>query len=138
VNGNATPAWTRQPPAADEAIEELVRTAGIPLPPEYLAFLRETNGGEGELGVQPGWFVMWHAEEVVSFNRDYEVAANAPGLLGFGSSGGGELLAFDTRGGQPYPVVAVPFIGMSAKDALLVAPSFATFETAMGGEWSGE
>ena len=135
MNGNGAPSWTREPPAADEVIRELVRQAGVPLPPEYLAFLRDSNGGEGELGVQPGWFVMWRAEEVVKLNHGYEVAENVPGFFGFGSSGGGELLAFDTRGGQPYPVAAVPFIVMSPKDALPVATSFATFEALMGKEW---
>jgi len=117
-------------------IAGLVRGAGIPLPPEYLAFLRESSGGEGELGVQPGWFVIWPAGEVVDLNQEYEVAANAPGFFGFGSSGGGDLLAFDTRGGQPYSVAALPFIGMSVKHALPVAVSFASFEAVMGKEWA--
>ena len=47
-------------------------------------------------------------------------------LIAFGSDGGGEAFAFDTRV-NPCPVVMVSFIGMSDEDSILVAPSFQTF-----------
>src|SRR5258708_1670627 len=36
--------------------------------------------------------------EIEQMNRDYHVSEFEPGFLGFGSSGGGELLAFDAGG----------------------------------------
>lgn len=41
----------------------------------------------------------------------------------FGSDGGGDGFAFDTRS-TPYRVMEVPFIGMSVDDAFFVADTF--------------
>ena len=48
----------------------------------------------------------------------------APGFLGFGSNGGGELLAFDAAG----RIVMLPMVGMSAHDAKLVAGSWSELD----------
>jgi hypothetical protein len=56
-------------------------------------------------------------------NRDYQVAEFALGFLGFGSNGGGELLAFDADG----RVFTIPFVGMSREHAWLVADSWNGF-----------
>jgi hypothetical protein len=56
-------------------------------------------------------------------NRDYHIREFAPGFLGFGSSGGGELLAFDASG----RVVMIPFIALSPEHALPVAGSWSEF-----------
>jgi hypothetical protein len=94
------------------------------LPPAYLEFLRSTGGDEGELDVEPGWIQFWPAEEVIEMNRSYEVERNLPGFFGFGSSGGGELFAFDMRGDGEPPVVMVPFISMTSSEARFIASSF--------------
>jgi hypothetical protein len=125
--------WTKAPPAGQAAVGDLVAGAKTPLPVDYLAFLGESNGGEGELAVEPGWFVIWPAEEVLQRNAGYRVPETLAGFLAFGSSGGGEMLAFDTRRGLPYPVVAVPFIPMEADQALVVAQSFGAFRLLIGG-----
>src|SRR3954447_10511778 len=85
--------WDREPPASREAVAQLARTLPT-LPAEYLAFLALSNGGEGDLALEPGWFQLWRTEEVVALNDSYEVATFLPGFIGLGSSGGGELLAF--------------------------------------------
>src|SRR5947209_6466533 len=82
----------REPPASATALRELAEAAPVPLPDEYAALLRFSNGGEGQLAVEPGWFQLWSAEEVLELNRDYGVNEFLPGFFGFGSSGGGELL----------------------------------------------
>lgn len=115
--------WIKVPDvrADDVARLEVARTG---LPAAYLDFLRSAGGGEGDLGVEPGWIQFWPVEQVVDLNRSYEVELNLPGFFGFGSSGGGELFAFDMRvDGEPQ-VVMVPFIPMAASEARTVAPSF--------------
>jgi SMI1-KNR4 cell-wall len=98
--------------------------AGVTLPPAYLNYLRRAGGGEGELGVEPGWIQFWPVEKVLELNHAYEIRQNLPGFFGFGSNGGGELLAFDMREAGDPPVVMVPFIPMSAEEAQLVATTF--------------
>lgn len=94
------------------------------LPDSYFDQLAASNGGEGDLGAAPGWICFWPAEEVIPFNEGYKVAELLPGFFGFASNGGGELIAFDMRGCDPFPVVMVPFIPMDACEAVQIAPSF--------------
>jgi SMI1/KNR4 family protein SUKH-1 len=91
-----------------------------------------SNGGEGDLGAEPGWIAFWPAEEVIALNDGYEVAQWLPGFFGIGSNGGGELIAFDTRGGEPYPVVMVPFDCMDVAEAVHIAASFESFRELIG------
>ena len=57
-------------------------------------------------------------------NAGYEIEKWLPGFSGFGSSGGGELLAFDLREGEPYPIVMVPFTSLDPSDVIRIAKSF--------------
>jgi hypothetical protein len=125
--------WMPAGPASENAIASLVRDLGFDLPADYLEFLRFSNGGCGDIPVQPWCFdSLWTAEELIGCNRDYEVARYCPGFFGIGSSGGGEMFAFDMRGPQPWPVVVVPFIGMETDSALLVAPDLRSFVSMFG------
>jgi SMI1 / KNR4 family (SUKH-1) len=119
-------------PAEPAAVDRLKAGAPVPLPEEYLALLRLHDGGEGELGAEPGWFCLWPAAEVLANNREYELPQLLHGFFGIGSNGGGELLALDCRGRQPWPVVMVPFIPLDAAEAKLVAADFSGFVRLLG------
>ncbi len=124
--------WDRVPPADESAIQALVEQSGVDLPQEYLAFLRFSNGGDGHISVEPGWFQIWPAEEVVETNQFFELEEELPGFFGFGSNGGGEMLAFDMRGPQPWPIVMVPFGPLEAEFAVRIADDFLAFADAIG------
>jgi len=125
--------WHPAAPASKAAIANLINKVRFELPSDYLDFLRFSNGGCGDIPVQPWCFDgLWTAEELLEFNRDYEVAEFCPGFFGIGSSGGGEMFAFDMRNKQPWPVVALPFIGMEAKAVLPVARNFCSFVEMFG------
>ena len=85
-----------------------------------------------ELAVDPGWFQIWPVDQVAQYNQEYSFKEFLPGFFGIGSSGGGELLAFDMRAVPPWPVVAVPFIPLSEAEAIQVAPNFMTFVSYLG------
>ncbi len=97
------------------------------LPEEYIRYVAGNGPKEGGLAIEPGWFQLWPPDEVNKLNRDYQVEEFAPGFLGFGSSGGGEMLAFDADG----RIVMIPFVGMSADDARPVAGSWTAFTEKM-------
>ena len=118
------PHWTSAKPATQAAIRQLVKLAGVELPADYLAFLRKSGGGEGELGILPEWIMLWPAQEVIAANRDYCVPEFLPGFFAFGSSGGGEMFAFDFRQPGKVSIVMVPFIPMDADEAICLAPTF--------------
>lgn len=93
------------------------------LPPQYVGYFASDAPKEGALAVAPGWFQLWSPTEVEQLNGDYHVSEFAPGFLGFGSSGGGELLAFDSEG----RVFMLPMVGMSPDQARPVADSWSEF-----------
>lgn len=93
------------------------------LPDEYVRYCAGDGPKEGALSVDPGWFQLWPPAEIEQMNRDYHVQEFVPGFFGFGSNGGGELLAFDSGG----RVFMIPFVPMSADEAKPVADSWAEF-----------
>jgi len=124
--------WTPAKPATKAAMQQLVKSAGVELPADYIAFLQGSSGGEGSLGIEPSWIMLWPAQEVIAANRDYCVSEFLPGFFAFGSSGSDEMFAFDLRKPGQVSVVMVPFIGMDADEAILVAPTFAALANHFG------
>ena len=93
--------WRDAGPATEEQLERLRATLSPPAPEAYFELLKFSKGGEGDLGVEPGWFCPWPADEVVANNEGYRVAEFYGDFLAFGSNGGGEMLAFDRRHSSP-------------------------------------
>lgn len=119
--------WEAAPPATAQAIAALIASTVLPLPATYLQLLRLTNGGEASLACYPSYVRVWSSATVIAYNRDYDIPNQLPGLIGFGDNGGPDLVGFDTRAGQPYPVCAVPFVPMAWADAMLIVPNFDAF-----------
>jgi hypothetical protein len=82
------------------------------------------NSGEGFVG--KNYLRAWPVDELIQSNEHYSVDEAAPGLFLFGSNGGGEAFAFDTRSSPP-PIVVAPFIGMEWNAAITLAPDFRSF-----------
>ncbi|MDO8846220.1 SMI1/KNR4 family protein [Methylicorpusculum sp.] len=79
---------------------------------------------EGELLVEPEWYVLWRPEEIEEFNRDYQLSEYAPGYLTFGGNGGGELLVVNVQGEVFY----IPAIGMAPDTAIKIANNLEEFK----------
>lgn len=112
-------------PTGPASIHEFQVASGLILPEDYAQFLQEVNGGEGFIGPQ-AYLILWPLEELQGLNEAYEVQEYAPGLFLFGSNGGGEAFAFDTRVAG-NPIVTVPFVGMDRELARPMAPTFEEF-----------
>ncbi|MEP7356482.1 MAG: methyltransferase domain-containing protein [Anaerolineales bacterium] len=88
------------PTAADEFLAGL---DGLPLPPDYLDFMRRSNGGYGPAGEDGLWIRLDPLEDVLPITR----GQRAPdGLLLIGNTRLGDGLAIDGRH-QPAQVVTV-------------------------------
>ena len=116
--------WNPAPPASSIEIDGLKVCCGVSLPPDYLEFLRWSNGGDGFLDVQPNYLRIWPANLVGEYNRLYQMAEFVPGYLAFADAGGHEFFAFDTRESDSWSVYAIPFIPMDVRESLLVASNF--------------
>ena len=112
------------PPSSISSVNTFTEVSGVCLPDSYIQFILHADGGEGFVG--SNYIVLWSIQELYEINKRYEVNRNAPGLLLFGSDGGGEAFAFDLRS-TPYSVVSVPFIVMETEAALSMGSSFEIF-----------
>jgi hypothetical protein len=118
------PEWrSAQSDPTETTIVNLVEELGT-LPADYLAFLRRGGAGEGVIGKT--YLVLWRAEELIERNRGYEVSIYTPGMVLFGSDGGGEAYGFDLRR-NPAPVMMVAYDSMSWDESVEVGNTFAEF-----------
>ncbi|MAY14712.1 MAG: hypothetical protein CMI06_05165 [Oceanospirillaceae bacterium] len=79
---------------------------------------------EGELAIEPEWYILWRPEELEEFNRDYQITEYAPGFLTFGGNGGGEFLVVN----ESEEVFYMPCIGLSPDTAIKIANSLQEFK----------
>lgn len=117
-------------PASSQDIVVLRKAAGDKLPIDYLNFMSASDGGEGAIGAN-GYLMLWRASEIPELNESYQVNEYAPGLLLFGSDGGGEAFAFDLRS-SATEIVQVPFVGMNVGLAQRLGTTFAEFLKQLG------
>lgn len=119
--------WAGNPPASEEDLAVLIAESPVPLPAEYLALLRLSDGGDAAMSGYPTYVRIWPARTAIEYNRDYEVQRWLPGFVGIGDNGGSDMVGFDSRRGEPYPVCAVPFAPMEWEAAMGQVPDFGTF-----------
>ena len=87
--------WFRNPGASNDALHALREHAGINLPDEYYQLLAYSNGGEGSLPISPFNFCLDTAEYATKNKLDKNYEEFFPGFFVFGTSGGGDYIAFD-------------------------------------------
>jgi hypothetical protein len=117
--------WHKVQGASPAAIEQLKVAAPCSLPESYLSLLSLSNGGEGPLPVQPWWLCLYPAEEVVQIEQAGTFREFFSKLFVIGGNGGGEAVALDLRGVQPYPLVTFDMINTVLQESvLIIAPSF--------------
>jgi hypothetical protein len=114
-------------PATQDQIHKLQSELNISLPSEYVDFALVSNGADGAVG-EVGYLSLWRIDEIIQLNKDYRVSDFAPGLVLFGSDGGGEAFAFDARDAK-MAIVQVPFVGMSLSEVQPLAKNFNEFLT---------
>ena len=116
--------FNRNPAATADSLRLFERSSRLRLPTMYLDFLKRSNGGEGFIG--KAYAILWRIEELLEMNKAYRTEEYAPGLLLFGSDGGGEAFAFDMKS-DATPIVSVPFVGMALDAARPIAVTFEGF-----------
>lgn len=126
--------WRRLTGATVEELSHVRAAAPKGLPERYLDLLAFSNGGEGSSGIQPFHLQLDSADVVVeTINGANHGLAELHGFMIFGSNGGGEYLAFDTRGVGPWPIVMIDMVA-GVDSAEVVAPDFESFYNRIGVE----
>ena len=110
--------------AESENIMRVEKQIKYEFPNDYTDFLKISNGAEGFLG--DSYINLWSVEDLPTLNESYQVNIYAPGLILFGSNGGGEAFALDTRS-ETITYVQVPFIGMDLESIEEISDSFLGF-----------
>lgn len=76
--------------------EEITSVNGISLPKQYLEFMKERNGGEGDIGKT--WLILYKLENLQERNDLYNIKTFLPDCIIIGSNGGGELYGINSNG----------------------------------------
>ncbi len=109
--------------ATEQELDDAAAALGIELPEDYRAVMRHANGGEIEFG--ESWIVIDPLEAVLDRNTILREGGFPTGFTFFGSDGGNDGFAWDTRPERESLYVAVPFI---VPDPDLVISCGDTFE----------
>jgi cell wall assembly regulator SMI1 len=111
-----------KPGATRDTLAQTAAKLGVTFPPDYAAFMVETNGAELYLG--ESCVIIYGVEELIGYNEpDDEFPAY---FKVFGSNGGSEKLAFDVRA-QPHAIVVVPHYQPSDADAIVQGTTLHAF-----------
>ena len=123
--------WVCQPGASDGEIARLMAAAPWPVPDGLVDLLRYSNGGEGDLALEPRWFVLDGVDAIAESFDDAHLKEQFDGFFFFGGNGGLERIALDCRGEAPLPVVMIdPIAGPGSAET--VAPDIESFIAAIG------
>jgi hypothetical protein len=103
-----------RPGADDAAIAEVEARIGVRLPDDHKAFLRWSNGWEGEFGET--WLVLDDTDSISDAN-DKAFRESFPGYVAIGGDGGGQTYALDYRqGDRPEGLVAMDRVSADVED----------------------
>jgi len=110
-----------------ESIRSVATRLATVFPPDYVAFMREANGGEGPIGVD-GYVQLWPIETLVEWNDAH--SEFCPGFVFLGGNGAGEGIALRSSPDGPE-LFLLPFIG-DTDDALFGGRSLVEFLSSYG------
>jgi hypothetical protein len=109
--------------AEGAAIAQVQSQLGWVFPDEYIAFLRTSNGCDGNLA-NGDYVYLWSVEELLVANASYGFPEFCPEIVAFGTNGGGEAFGFKRTNGH---IAMVDLCALDIKDAIDIAPRFTEF-----------
>ncbi len=110
------------PKEGEKLIKDIENRFDVKLPQDYIDYMIENNGYVGI--INEDYVDIWELESITLQNERYDSEEFYPGLVLFGSDGGGEAYAFDKNNNMN--IVDVPFIG-DENDIIVVSKSFNEF-----------
>ena len=118
-------AWRADQPASPDDLSALQDVAPIPLPKSYIDLLRQADGYEGSLSVEPFNLVLSPAREVINDVVSGTFTEFFPDFFVIGGNGGGDAIAFDTRTDREGWVLSFDMTNIDLAESVRdVAPNF--------------
>lgn len=124
-------AFVKQPGLLPSRIDTLISSLPVVPPSDYSDLIMYMNGGEGFVG--DSYLRFYPLDNLQALNQAFGTLEFTPGLLIFGSNGGGEAYAFDGRT-APASVVNLPFIPMTFEHVAPLSSSIDGFVSRMARE----
>ena len=107
----------------EETNYEIKEINGQKLPADYLEFMKEHNGGEGDVG-KNSYMQILKLEELMDYNKDYEIFTYLPTAFAFGGDLGGNHFCYDF---QIQKYFAIDCCSLEEKDEYCLADTFCEF-----------
>lgn len=111
-------------PISDRDFDNIQLNLKIKFPKEYVDFMKEYNGGEGQIG--KSYLAIWPIDQIAQLNDAYAVKEFTPSLVYFGSDGAEIAYAFNYNS-ENISIVEFPFESIDIKDAKYCGSTFIEF-----------
>lgn len=128
-------AFPKREEPAETTLRQVEGRFRTSFPADYRAFASWYRGFENSMGVH--YVQLWRIEALIEQNEGYDIQHYLPAVIGIGSNGGGELIAFDTSQPDAFRIILTPFLGL--EDPIEIGMSFTDFLTRLdkGQPWFG-
>lgn len=114
-------------PAKSADIERFLKDISFVPSVDLIEFFKKSNGIM--INTNSHYLELWKIEEMIEFNKGYDVETYAPDFFIIGTNGGGEGYAIEKATGC---IFEMPFIGMGKENAILRAKTFDKFLKSQG------
>jgi hypothetical protein len=109
-------------------IDAFLRDCPSNVPTEFCEFHRDHGAVKMDIeSIGSGLVWLWPLKDVIQYSNEYGFNEFAPGLLGIGTDGCGELYAIDIRDGSDGSVGDIPATSLQWDDFRVLSPSFNAF-----------
>ena len=111
---------TRRPPSDPAALNGLGSSTGVGLPDDYLAFMRASDGGEGDVGER--WLQVWPVARIL---EQLESPPHYEGVVLFAGDGANTVFGFDRF--RDSQIVEGDWIGLNRDELIVHGTTFTDF-----------
>ena len=109
---------------SEAKIQSIEKYFGIKLPNDYAYFLQKYSTFEDFVNVE--YVKLWSAEELIEFNKGYEIQKYMPNTIGIGSNGNAEIIAMEFKQTDNGQIVLTP-IDLDAEYSIDIGKDFTEF-----------
>jgi hypothetical protein len=112
----------RRSKPSEDLVQSLLNKIDFNIDPEYLTFVKTSNGGEGFLNAN--YLLLYEIEDLIALNPYYEDHDFCNQIFAIGSNGGNDLYAVRKTNSE---FITVPFLDMNEEESKIMGANFNEF-----------